>query len=87
MKLIICTECWDVFKLEHETRRCKCGKCEGRYLEDGLNAEFKGETAVPIGFANTSLLEAIEAQPDVGWGKEFTAFVIPKVCKTMENLT
>ena len=47
MKLIVCTECWDVFKLDFEIRNCKCGKCSGRYLDDGVHSEYRGETAVP----------------------------------------
>lgn len=87
MKLIVCTDCWDVFKLETELRHCKCGKCQGRYLDDGLNAEYGGECAIPIGFHNTSLLGAIRSQPETGAGREFIAFVIPKSCNTMENKT
>jgi hypothetical protein len=84
MKLILCTDCWDVFKLTYPTR--KCGKTWGYYEKDGLNAKYGGETAVPLGFANGSLANAADNQPEEGMGKEFVAFVIPKVCPTMLKL-
>jgi len=85
MKLVLCTECHDVFKLDYLMRTCKCGLCRGKYLDDGLNAVYSGITAVPLGFANTSLIEATDNQPDEGMGEEFVAFVIPKACPTMER--
>jgi hypothetical protein len=86
MKLIICLECRDVVRLIiNEERTCQCGKSGGRYLEDGLNAEYWGK-AIPIGFANYSLAEAIGNQPGYGKGYEFTAFVIPKQCETMKKV-
>lgn len=86
MKLILCTECHDVFKLsEEETRSCACGKASGRYLND-TDAEYSGETAMPIGFGNTSLVKAFQNQPKQGDGKRFTAFVIPENCDTMRKV-
>jgi len=83
MKLVACKECQDVFKLTYDKRRCACGKTWGYYKEDGLNAVYGGIPAVPIGFANNSLRDAVLAQPTEGWGKRFEAFVIPKFCPTM----
>ncbi len=83
MKLVLCTECWDVFKLAMEPRSCKCGLCSGHY-KDRLNAVYSGEEAMPLGFANGSLMLAMGEQPKEGMGKEFTAFVIPEICPTME---
>lgn len=87
MKLIFCSECWDVFKLARHVRSCECGKCNGQYEEDGLNAWYTGESAIPLGFANNSLATACMEQPLEGWGKTFNAFVIPKICPTMEKKT
>ena len=82
MKLILCTACHDVFKCNiGEVRSCKCGKATGRYLNK-IDAEYAGETAVPIGFGNTTLSQAIQNQPERGMGMEFEAFVIPKECDT-----
>jgi hypothetical protein len=87
MKLIFCKKCQDVFKLwPNETRTCKCGACEGAYESDELNAWYKGEDAVPLGFANSTLGAAIRNQPDSGMGEVFTAFVIPKEVTTMKKL-
>lgn len=85
MKLIFCANCWDVFKLAMESRTCYCGECSGHYLEDRLNAVYSGESAFPLGFANSSLLLAVDRQPEEGMGKEFTAFVIPRECPTMKK--
>jgi hypothetical protein len=79
MKLIYCRVCQDVFKLiDTEVRFCACRSCWGKYLPDKLNAEYYGEFAVPLGFANSSLREALDNQPLQGDGKVFTAFVIPQ---------
>lgn len=61
MKLILCQ---DVFKLDYQERRCKCGRCKGRYLANGLNAEYT--EGIPLGFNNTSLAIAIRNQPQQG---------------------
>lgn len=87
MKLIICLHCDDVIKLVPNVQRiCLCGQSGGIIFQDGLNGEFWGEEAVPIGFANGSLLTAIRAQPQKGLGKPFNAFVIPKVCPTLKKV-
>lgn len=86
MKLLLCKNCQDVIRLvQEETRTCRCGKVSGKYLDD-LNAVYSGKEAVPLGFANSSLVEALRNQPEEGWGKEFTAFVIPKKCYTFEKV-
>lgn len=81
MKLLVCIKCSDVFSLRKEERKCVCGKSKGKYL-DNLNAEFSGP-CLPLGFANSSFVEALQNQPEKDWGKEFTAFVIQKECSTM----
>lgn len=84
MKLLVCVFCSDVIKLNNvELRTCACGECGGYYKEDGLNAVYWGDSAIPIGFDNSSLVEAIQNQPDSGMGERFVAFVIPKDCPTM----
>jgi len=82
MKLIYCSSCFDVFKLDYEPRYCKCGESTGHYLKDGLNAVYSG-SGIPLGFSNPTLLMALGNQPKSGMGKEFKAFVIPKQCPTM----
>ena len=58
MKLIFCSTCMDVFKLTYELRSCKCGKCVGRYDEDGCNSVTNGiGHALAIG--NGSLYNAV----------------------------
>jgi hypothetical protein len=86
MKLLLCEECNDVIKLDYKVRYCKCRKTGGRYLQDGLKAEYWGEHAIPLGFANSSLVEAVNDQPENGQGRIFTAFVIPKQCPTMRKV-
>jgi len=49
---------------------------------NSLDAKIGGE-AIPIGFANSNFEAALLLQPETGMGKEFTAFVIPKICPTI----
>ena len=79
MKLLLCpvAGCADVRKLDQKTVYCKCGASWGRYCEDGINAVFGG-MAIPLGFGNPSLVEAVMKRPESGQGSRFTAFVIPK---------
>jgi hypothetical protein len=58
MKLLFCPDCWDVIKLESEIRKCKCGKCSGKYLENLHNAVTNGE-GICLAFNNSSLTSAI----------------------------
>lgn len=81
MKLLLCHECGDVFNLKSEVKTCSCGQTRGQYTDD-LNAVYDG--GIPLGFANSSFLEAVIAQPESGLGKEFTAFVIPRECSTFK---
>jgi len=43
--------------------------------------------AITIGFANSSLIKAINNQPLNGMGENFTAFVIPKICPTFKQVS
>jgi hypothetical protein len=83
MKLILCLECQDVVKLERELRYCKCKECWGKYYEDGLHAVISPK-AIPLGFNNSTLADALRARPKEGMGMRFTAFVIPEKCDTVE---
>ena len=83
MKLIFCKHCEDIYKLSFEKHTCACGMTWGYYEEDGLHAHYGGETAVPMGISNLSLIKAIVLQPATGTGERFEAFVIPKACSTM----
>lgn len=81
MKLLLCLECNDIFNLDMSEKSCSCGRSKGKYINHQI-AEYTGEFALPLGFSNPSLIQAIKDQPIEGLGKEFTAFVIPKNCKT-----
>lgn len=85
MKLIFCPKCQDVVKLDLGGRLCKCKASGGYYKRDELNAVYTG-AAIPLGFANSTLVEAIENQPDEGMGEGFVAFVIPKSCPTFKKM-
>lgn len=82
MKLLFCNNCHDIFSLSFKEKTCTCGKVKGKYI-DQLNAEYSGDDAIPLGIANPSFAEALENQPESGWGEEFTAWVIAKKCDTM----
>jgi len=84
MKLVFCAACHDVFNLTMEEKVCGCGLSGGRYTDE-LNAEFWGP-AQPIGFLNNELVDALRNQPESGQGERFSAFVIPRKCKTMKHI-
>ncbi|MFD1606465.1 MAG: hypothetical protein ABF649_17660 [Bacillus sp. (in: firmicutes)] len=81
MKLLLCKKCNHIFSLASQERICECNATKGRYIDE-INAVYSGEFVVPLGFTNTSLLNAIKNQPQTGLGELFTAFVIPKDCST-----
>jgi len=64
VKLLLCTDCADVFKLSAAMTACDCGRTRGRYLDDGLHAEVFGEHALVIGLDNHGLARAIDAHFD-----------------------
>lgn len=82
MKLLFCKHCHTIIVLSHNWRVCKCRGTSGQYLSDDLHAEYQGKYAVPLGIHTDEFLAAIEAQPESGLGKTFTAFVTPKECDT-----
>ena len=82
MKLIYCKECRDIVRLRGELRWCECGASMGRYT--GVWDAEIGGSAIPLGFDSLDFFIAIEERPERGLGKEFTAFVIPKKCSTVE---
>lgn len=86
MKLIRCSACGDVYNVTFEKKYCHCGRTSAQYDEDGLYAVYSGETAVPIGFSNESLIKAMQQRPEKGAGKTFIAFVIPKECPTFRKV-
>jgi hypothetical protein len=83
MKLFFCPKCHDIIKLTFSLRYCVCGECHGMYEKDGLHARISAN-AVPLGFANSSFVEALKKRPKDGWGQRFEAFVIPEKCDTVE---
>lgn len=80
MKLLFCYNCAMVFSLSKTYRECNCGQTWGKYL-DNREAVYGG-AGIPIGFNNIEFLTAMEQQSDTGEGREFSAFVMPKTCRT-----
>ena len=84
MKLILCPKCSDIVKCGSKRKRfCKCRKSWGKYV-DSLNAEIGGY-AISVCLGNGPLVDAIKAQPETGWGKEFTAWVPARHCSSIKN--
>ena len=91
MKLLYCRRCKDIITLAHQLRACSCGMSKGMY-SDTHHAQYTGEFAVPLGIRDDSFAEAVRNQPakdtpDRKGGVEIVAFVIPKVCGTMERIS
>jgi len=59
MKLLFCEDCWDIFKLDTEIRKCRCGKVSGCYESDETNARVNGE-GISIAIGNGSLYNSIQ---------------------------
>lgn len=72
-------------RLFDKPRSCKCGHATGHYLDDN-NAVYIGGDAVPLGFANSTLVKAVYKQPIEGMGERFEAFVIPVKCPTFKKV-
>jgi hypothetical protein len=85
MKLVLCTDCQDIIRLVKETRTCMCGRVSGYYVDD-LHAEYTGDSAIPLGFNNRSLVRAVVERPKTGMGRDFIAFVIAEECETFKKL-
>lgn len=94
MKLVLCMNCHDVFKLSKRfVRSCSCGTSWGEYLEDGLNSRVSdNDYTVVLGFDNNTLAQAIVAQQTYGdqkdgRGRVFDAFVIPNNTETVKRIS
>ena len=85
MKLIYCSDCSDVVKCRLTKTFCECGRSWGQYHDDN-NATFGG-LAIPLGFNNFSLVQALSIREDATAknGIEFRAFVISETdCETFK---
>lgn len=65
-------------------RKCLCGRTSGYYLTDGHNAIISGQYALPVGINNSSFGRAARGRGN-HMGTNFTAFVIPRICKTIKK--
>ncbi len=60
MKLLLCTKCFDVFKLDYDLRTCKCGKVKGKYDANGATAvTTDNEFTINLALGNGSVMQAI----------------------------
>ena len=57
MKLLYCTKCNDIKKLQYETTTCHCGESSGHYQQDGVHAVISGP-CVALGLLNMDVLIA-----------------------------
>ena len=85
MKLLYCNDCQDVIRIYKTTSSCLCGDSGGHYKEDGFNIVIYGPCKT-IGFKNDEFSSALENQPKFGNGREFTSYVIPVNCPTVEHV-
>lgn len=91
MKLLYCRRCKDIISLSHQLKTCSCGMSKGMY-SDTTHVQYTGEFAIPLGILDESLADAIRNQPARGTpdrkdGVKIEAFVIPKICVTMERIS
>jgi hypothetical protein len=99
VKLLYCSECGDIRKLntkshqsmlgERDRVECSCGQSWGWYEEDGLHAVIGGK-AIPLGIHNFLFVLALDADKRADgeprqFGEKFEAFVIPMPCPTVRR--
>jgi hypothetical protein len=59
MKLLYCQYCNDVVQLDYQKKACQCGRAEGKYMDDGINAQVKFGCRV-LCINNLDLADAIK---------------------------
>lgn len=60
MKLLLCTKCFDVFKLDYDLRQCKCGEVKGKYEANGATAlTTDNEATISLALGNGAVMNAI----------------------------
>lgn len=91
MKLLLCKKCSDIFVLRvGKIRLCECGDTGGQYI-NSIDAQYWGDSAQMLGFANHSLVQALKDQiakgdrPDY-LGREFKAFLIPNFAPSIKRI-
>ena len=52
-------ECGDVLKLQYQLRNCLCGQSNGKYLENGVHAEYSGPSRI-LGIDNQQMAKSYE---------------------------
>ena len=85
IKLIHCNSCADIIRLYKTTRTCACGKSGGHYKEDGVQAIIWGNCK-PLAFSLRTFSDAVQSQRTWGSGREFSAYVIPKVSPQIDHV-
>ena len=83
MKLILCSKCQDIVRLQNYRRYCSCGQSSGFYKDD-LRAVYSGD-AIPLGIDNHDLTRAVLNQPVSGQWEAFKAGVMPVKCSTFKK--
>ena len=46
MKLIKCPDCDDMVAMRPWTKQCQCGRCKGKYQDNGITLEVQGKPMV-----------------------------------------
>ena len=82
MKLLFCTKCQDMIKMTINLRGCTCGASSGYIKADKVTAVINGPMKV-VGINDKTFYEAVNHQPRQGYGKEFTAFILPHENKSI----
>jgi len=60
MKLVVCLDCSDVFKMTTgKSRSCRCGQSRGWYHDDGWHTTVQGANLKVMGVGNGSVVNAI----------------------------
>ena len=63
MKLILCSECWDILKIGRKNKHCECKKSWGKIKDDlkhSCGITEIGGSAIPLAMDNNYLLWATQ---------------------------
>ena len=64
MKLLYCIKCRSIFSLSSVSKKCDCGKTEGKYI-DSIYAIYYGRYAEPIGIDNNSFMVRMASEKNL----------------------
>lgn len=87
MKLLLCTQCFDVRALRLAPVRCRCGKARAQYKDERQHEAKANHYALIMGVDDNTLRGALERKAGMMSGSQkVDAFLLPEPCSTVERV-